>query len=76
MLINSVMEAVGSTPLIRLSKMSSGNVFVKAEFLNPGGSIKDRVARHIARFTRHERSEWSVCNRLLGRTQRGPIAHQ
>jgi len=27
--------------------MSSGNVFVKAEFLNPGGSIKDRVAKHI-----------------------------
>jgi len=27
--------------------MSSGNVFVKAEHLNPGGSIKDRVAKHI-----------------------------
>ena len=27
--------------------MSSGNVFGKAEFLNPGGSIKDRVAKHI-----------------------------
>jgi cysteine synthase A len=47
MLINSIIEAVGSTPLIRLSKLSSGNVFVKAEFLNPGGSIKDRVAKHI-----------------------------
>jgi cysteine synthase A len=47
MLINSVIEAVGSTPLIRLSKLSPGNVFVKAEFLNPGGSIKDRVAKHI-----------------------------
>ena len=47
MLINSVLEAVGSTPLIRLKKMSSGNVYAKAEFLNPGGSIKDRVAKHI-----------------------------
>jgi hypothetical protein len=27
--------------------MFSGNVFVKAEHLNPGGSIKDRVAKHI-----------------------------
>lgn len=27
--------------------MSSGNVFAKAELLNPGGSIKDRVAKHI-----------------------------
>jgi cysteine synthase A len=54
MLINSVIEAVGSTPLIRLSKLSSGNVFVKAEFLNPGGSIKDRVAKHIIESALHE----------------------
>jgi len=47
MLIDSVLKAVGSTPLVRLKKMSSGNVFAKAEFLNPGGSIKDRVAKHI-----------------------------
>jgi cysteine synthase A len=47
MLIDSVLEAVGNVPLIQLKKMSSGNVFAKAEFLNPGGSIKDRVAKHI-----------------------------
>jgi cysteine synthase A len=47
MLIGSVLEAVGNVPLIQLRKMSSGNVFAKAEFLNPGGSIKDRVAKHI-----------------------------
>ncbi len=47
MLIDSVLEALGRTPLIRLAAMSSGNVFAKAEFMNPGGSIKDRVARHI-----------------------------
>jgi cysteine synthase A len=47
MLLNSVLDAIGNTPLIRLKKMSSGNVFAKAEFLNPGGSIKDRVAKHI-----------------------------
>jgi cysteine synthase len=47
MLIGSVLEAVGNVPLIQLKKMSSGNVFAKAEFLNPGGSIKDRVAKHI-----------------------------
>jgi len=45
--IDSILETVGDMPLIRLHKMSSGNVFVKAEFLNPGGSIKDRVAWHI-----------------------------
>lgn len=47
MLVNSVLEAVGNTPLIRLGRMSSGNVLVKADFLNPGGSVKDRVAKYI-----------------------------
>jgi cysteine synthase A len=47
MLLNSVLEAVGGVPLIQLKKMSSGKVFVKAEHLNPGGSIKDRVAKYI-----------------------------
>ena len=47
MIIDSVLEGIGNTPLVRLKKISSGNVFVKAEFLNPGGSIKDRVAKHI-----------------------------
>jgi cysteine synthase A len=45
--LDSILDAVGSTPLIRLGKLSSGNVFAKAEFLNPGGSIKDRVAKYI-----------------------------
>lgn len=47
MLIDSVLQAIGNVPLVRLKKLSSGNVFAKAEFLNPGGSIKDRVAAHI-----------------------------
>jgi cysteine synthase A len=47
MLIDSVLDAIGNTPLIRLKKISSGNVFAKAEFLNPGGSIKDRVGKYI-----------------------------
>jgi cysteine synthase A len=54
MLLNSVLEAVGNVPLIRLKKMSSGNVFVKAEHLNPGGSIKDRVAKHIIESAERE----------------------
>jgi cysteine synthase A len=54
MLIDSILDAVGSVPLIRLNKMSSGNVFAKAEFLNPGGSIKDRVAKHIIESAQRE----------------------
>jgi len=55
MLLDSVLEAVGNTPLICLKKMSSGNVFCKAEFLNPGGSIKDRVAKHIIESAEKEK---------------------
>ncbi len=43
-------EAVGHTPLIRLRKASEEtgcNILGKAEFLNPGGSVKDRAALHI-----------------------------
>jgi cysteine synthase A len=54
MLIDSVLQAVGNTPLIRLTKMSSGNVLAKAEFLNPGGSIKDRVGKHIIEVAEKE----------------------
>jgi cysteine synthase A len=41
MLTDNILDLVGNTPLIRLKKE---NIFAKAEFLNPGGSIKDRVA--------------------------------
>jgi cysteine synthase A len=44
---NSILESIGRVPMVRLCKLSSGNVCAKAEFLNPGGSIKDRVAKHI-----------------------------
>jgi len=54
MLVNSVLEAIGNIPLIQLKKISSGNVFVKAEHLNPGGSIKDRVAKHIIEMAEKE----------------------
>ncbi|OQY39084.1 cysteine synthase A [Candidatus Atribacteria bacterium 4572_76] len=54
MLVNSVLDAIGNIPLVQLKKMSSGNVFVKAEHLNPGGSIKDRVAKHIIEMAEKE----------------------
>jgi len=41
MLTDNILDLIGNTPLIRLK---DERIFVKAEFLNPGGSIKDRVA--------------------------------
>ena len=43
----SVLDAIGHTPLIRLARLGAGlpaRVYVKAEFLNPGASVKDRAA--------------------------------
>jgi cystathionine beta-synthase len=43
---NHILEAVGRTPLIRLNRITKDlkpQVYVKAEFMNPGGSVKDRI---------------------------------
>jgi len=42
-----VLDLIGKTPLIKLTRMTDMGLYAKAEFLNPGGSIKDRVAKHI-----------------------------
>jgi len=44
--IPDVVETIGSTPLVRLSKLDAGlpgRVYVKLESRNPGGSVKDRI---------------------------------
>jgi cystathionine beta-synthase len=44
---DSILDAIGRTPLVRLSRLAAGltpEVVAKVESLNPGGSIKDRVA--------------------------------
>jgi len=41
MLTDNILDLIGKTPLVRLK---GERIFAKAEFLNPGGSIKDRVA--------------------------------
>jgi cysteine synthase A len=46
----SVVDAIGNTPLIRLrraSEMTGCEIYGKAEFMNPGQSVKDRPARQI-----------------------------
>ena len=41
MLTDNILDLIGHTPLLRLR---GEGIFAKAEFLNPGGSVKDRVA--------------------------------
>jgi len=52
MIAQSVLDLIGNTPLIRLqeaSAMTGCNILGKAEFLNPGQSVKDRAALSIIR---------------------------
>lgn len=46
----SVMEAIGNTPVVRLGRaFPEGDVVAKLEYMNPGGSIKDRMVRYMLR---------------------------
>lgn len=46
-IVNSVLDLIGSTPIVKLNSLvpaNSADVYVKLEFFNPGGSVKDRIA--------------------------------
>lgn len=46
----NILSTVGNTPIVRLNSVTHGlksNVFAKIEYLNPGGSVKDRIALKI-----------------------------
>jgi len=43
---NSILDVIGHTPIVKLNKIGRNlpcNLYVKCEFLNPGGSLKDRI---------------------------------
>lgn len=47
MIYETILQAVGNTPVVRLNRVAAevpATIFAKCEFLNPGGSIKDRIA--------------------------------
>lgn len=47
---NTLTDAIGNTPIIRLrkaSELTGCTILGKAEFMNPGGSVKDRAAKYI-----------------------------
>jgi cystathionine beta-synthase len=50
--LEDISKAVGNTPIIRLNRVAAGlpaEIYVKCEFLNPGGSHKDRLAANLLR---------------------------
>ena len=49
-ILNSILETIGHTPLIRLNSVTRGiqaDLLAKVEYFNPGGSVKDRIAMGI-----------------------------
>ena len=47
MIYDNILQVVGSTPTVRLNRIGAGRdaeLYAKCEFLNPGGSVKDRIA--------------------------------
>ena len=49
-MFNSVTELIGNSPIIKLNKVvpeGAADVYVKLEFFNPGGSVKDRIALNM-----------------------------
>lgn len=48
--LTSILDAIGNTPLVRLNRIARGlssEIWAKAEYLNPSGSIKDRIAKYV-----------------------------
>jgi cystathionine beta-synthase len=53
----NIVEAIGGTPLVRLSRVHPpGNLVAKVEYMNPGGSIKDRIG--LGMVLRAEQNGW------------------
>ena len=47
---DSIVDAIGHTPLVKLNRITEGlssEIFAKLEFMNPMGSVKDRIARYM-----------------------------
>ncbi len=72
-----ILSAVGSTPLVRLNKVVGPNdatVLVKCEYMNPTGSIKDRMAVHVLNEAEREgliRPGGTIVENTSGNTGQG-----
>ena len=53
MIYNNITQTIGNTPIIKLNNLELGEniaeIYVKLEYFNPGGSVKDRAAYYMIR---------------------------
>ena len=57
MKLESILDTVGGTPVVRLNKVAKNldcDIYAKCEFFNPGGSIKDRIGKHMLEMAEKE----------------------
>lgn len=50
MLLDNILQAIGKTPIVRLNRIGADlpcQLYVKCEFMNPGGSVKDRIGYNM-----------------------------
>ena len=62
---NSFIDGIGNTPLIKLigaSEITGCNIYGKAEYLNPGGSVKDRAALALIRDAEEKKTYFKRWN--------------
>jgi cysteine synthase A len=55
--VDTILDAIGNTPLVKLQKLApkgGADIFVKAEYFNPSGSYKDRIAVEMIRTAEKE----------------------
>ncbi|MDP6459112.1 MAG: pyridoxal-phosphate dependent enzyme, partial [Candidatus Bathyarchaeota archaeon] len=51
-MVSSVLDLIGNTPMVKLNRVTGdgiGDIFVKCEYMNPSGSLKDRIALEMIR---------------------------
>lgn len=56
---NNILEAIGRTPLVKINRLArhcAGEVYAKCDYLNPGGSVKDRIA--VSMIDEAEKKGW------------------
>src|SRR5260370_10146873 len=70
----NVIELVGSTPMLRLARLTppgAADVYAKMEYMNPGGSVKDRAAVGIIRRAQQQgllRPGYTILEATAGNT--------
>lgn len=57
MLVENILDSIGNTPMVKLKNLSNEfecDIYAKCEFMNPGGSVKDRIAYRMVREAEKE----------------------